>query len=262
MMKTLTKDGLKVLQFEEPKFENCFHGFFARHGGISPAPWMSLNQGGTVGDERSNVVENRERSFRFFNRDVRSIYDVWQIHGTTTICTNSPRDLDAPHIKADAIFTNNPDVTLFMRFADCVPIMIFDPIKKVTGIIHAGWKGTVNDIVGKSIQSIIRTYGCEPENLIAGIGPSIGPDHYSVGEEVREQVDANFDSYSQNILDRIDGKIHFNLWLANQYLLQKQGVKSIECSRICTACHTEDWYSHRAENGSTGRFGALIALKG
>ncbi len=261
-MKTLAKGGLQVLQFEDQMFEKCIHGFFTRHGGVSPTPWKSLNQGGTVGDEQSNVFENRERSFCFFNRDVRTIFDVWQVHGTTTICTIQPRVLDAPHTKADAIFTNNPDITLFMRFADCVPILIFDPIKKVAGIIHAGWRGTVNNIVGKSIQTIINNYDCDPKDLIAGIGPSIGPDHYIVGEEVSEQVEENFETYSKNLLETIGGKIHFNLWLANQYLLQKQGVKSIECSRICTACHTEDWYSHRAEKGTTGRFGALIALKG
>lgn len=260
-MKILNKDGLKVYQFEHEIFDKCFHGFFTRHGGVSPAPWTSLNQGGTVGDERPNVVENRERSFRFFDRDVHSVFDVWQVHGTTVVCTDQPRGLDNPHTKADAIFTNNPDITLFMRFADCVPIVIFDPVLNVVGLIHAGWKGTVNNVVSEAIQCMIKKYGSQPKDIIAGIGPSIGPDHYIVGDEVREQVQANFGSDARQLLVIKDGKIYFDLWSANQLLLQRQGIGSIESSRICTACHTEDWYSHRAEKGATGRFGALIALK-
>jgi polyphenol oxidase len=260
-MKRLSKDGMQVLQFEEDAFSKSIHGIFSRHGGISKYPWSSLNQGGTVGDVRDNVIENRRRAFQFFDRKVESIFDVWQVHGTVSICSSKPRGLDEPHQQADAIFTNNPDLTLFMRFADCVPIMIIDPIKKVVGIIHAGWKGTVTDIVSHAITEIIKVYDVNPGDLVAGIGPSIGPDHYLVGEEVIAAVEKTFGEYSKELLDYSNGEMHFNLWLANEYLLKKNGLKRVESARICTACHTEDWYSHRAENGSTGRFGAMIAIK-
>jgi len=257
----INSNGLEILQFENPGFSVCSHGFFTRHGGVSSAQWSSLNQGGTVGDERSHVIENRKRAFHEFDRDVKSIFDVWQVHGTTTICTEQPRGIDEPHIKADAIFTNNPKITLFMRFADCVPIMLYDPNKKVAGIIHAGWKGTVDNIVREAIYTIQSVYGVNPADLIAGIGPSIGPDHYIIGEEVKSRVEETFGDFSRNLLKSRNGNIHFDLWNANQYLLEMQGIKSIESARICTACHTEDWYSHRAEKGATGRFGALIAIK-
>jgi polyphenol oxidase len=260
-MKIVSSNNLEVYQFESTVFTDCIHGIFSRHGGVSSTPWNTLNMGGTVGDERSNVIENRKRAFDFFNREVKSIFDVWQVHSTTAICTNSPRGLDATHEKADAIFTNDPKITLFMRFADCVPIMIFDPISKVVGIIHAGWQGTVNHIVSEAINSIKKKYGVDPANIVAGIGPSIGPDHYLIGEEVRQQVENKFNICHRDLLEVREGKTHFDLWKANEFLLREQGVKSIETARICTACHIEDWYSHRAEKGTTGRFGALIAIK-
>lgn len=261
-MKRLTKNGLEVLQFEHPGFSGCIHGFFTRKGGVSTGQWTSLNQGGTVGDERLNTIENRKRAFAFFNRKVESIFDVWQVHGNTVICAENPRALDEPHIKADAILTNRSELTLFMRFADCVPILLFDPVKKVVGGVHAGWKGTVNNIVGDAVKTLVEKYDVDPENIVAGIGPSIGPDHYIVGEEVHELAVRTFGEDINQVISKNNGKIHFNLWRANEYLLEKQGVKTIECARICTACNLGDWYSHRAENGATGRFGALIALEG
>ncbi|EKD88104.1 MAG: hypothetical protein ACD_35C00055G0003 [uncultured bacterium] len=89
-MKRLNKNGLEVLQFEHPGFKDCTHGFFTRKGGVSTGEWTSLNQGGTVGDERLHTIENRKRAFSFFDRKVESIYDVWQVHGNTVICAETP----------------------------------------------------------------------------------------------------------------------------------------------------------------------------
>lgn len=260
-MKRVIKDGLEVLQFEHPGFSGCVHGFFTRKGGVSPEPWSTLNQGGTVGDERINTIENRKRAFSFFDRKVESIIDVWQVHGNNVVCAEKPRGLDELHQKADAILTDRTNLTIFMRFADCVPILLFDPVKKVIGCVHAGWKGTVNNIVGDAINTLQDKYQVNPSNIIAGIGPSIGPDHYIVGDDVRKLAIETFGDHLGQVISVNSGKIHFDLWRANEYLLEKQGLKAIECARICTACNLGDWYSHRAENGATGRFGALIALR-
>ena len=261
-MKRLSNNGLEVMQFDLPEYDHVIHGFFTRRGGVSAGHWTSLNQGGTVGDEREHVIENRKRAFDFFNRPVESLFDVYQVHSTKTICTNDPRDLDSPHQKADAIFTDNPKITLFMRFADCVPIMLYDPKRNVVGIVHAGWKGTLGNIVKNAIDAIKAEYKVNPQDLVAGIGPSIGPDHYEVGEEVYQRVVKEFGSYSRELLFERNEKLYFNLWQANHHWLEMESVTRIECAEICTACHTEDWYSHRAEKGMTGRFGAMIALKG
>ncbi len=235
--------------------------FYTRHGGVSPYPWSSLNQGGTVGDNRENVVENRRRIFGDIDRPVESIFDVWQVHGTNVICAAKPRGLAEDHQKADAIFTDHADITLFMRFADCVPIVLFEPERKVIGIVHAGWKGTVDSIVVNAIQTAQQKYGIAPDKLIAGIGPSIGPDHYQVGMEVKEKVEETFGDQSQSVLRTHGSAFSLNLWRANEILLRKAGVKNIEVAEVCTACHTDDWFSHRKENGSTGRFAAIAFLR-
>jgi polyphenol oxidase len=255
------KHGLKYYSFELYESQKIFQGIFTRDGGVSPAPWNSLNLGGTVGDERSNIIENRKRIFSIFNRPVESIYDVWQVHGTDVICTMQPRPLEQAHIKADAILTNNPQVTLFMLFADCVPILLFDPVLRVVGIAHAGWKGTVNKIAACAVQKMKEVYGSEPQNILAGIGPSIGPDHYEVGEEVIGRVKSSFGINANEILFHPDHKTHLNLWEANRLILNEQGVTQVQVAEICTACHTEEWFSHRGDKGKTGRFGALIALQ-
>jgi len=240
--------------------EKVCHGVFTRHGGVSPAPWNTLNLGGTVGDAHENVIENRARLFNVINRPVESIFDVWQVHGSRVMTTSRPRMKSEEHPKADGILTNAPNVTLLMRFADCVPIFLYDPIKGVVGLVHAGWQGTVAKIVVSAVQVMIDEYDSKPEDILAGIGPSIGPDHYEVGEDVITRVKESFSECADRFLDRRNGLTYFDLWGANYHLLEIAGVKKIEAAAICTACHPQDWYSHRRENGKTGRFGAIIAL--
>ena len=259
-MKFRTKNGLEYFQFDSFDSSLLTHGIISRKGGVSPAPWSSLNQGGTVGDIRENVVENRRRVFEAFERPVESIYDVWQVHGTEVSCTSLPRPLDAEHIKADAIVTDNPNITLFMRFADCVPILVYDPVKQVIGIIHAGWMGTVKKIIHTTIKTMKEKYGCAASDLVCGIGPSIGVCHYQVGEPVTSAVQESFGRYSDELLVTNESGTYFDLWKANEYLLKQNGVRSIEIAALCTACDTETWFSHRAEHGKTGRFAALMFL--
>jgi len=166
-----------------------------------------------------------------------------------------------PHEKADAILTNHPQVTLFMRFADCVPILLYDPIHRVVGLAHAGWQGTLLKIAQITVERMSSEYGADPGEILAAIGPSIGPDHYEIGMDVAEKVNSVFSNDSPKLLLNREGKVYFDLWQANHFILEMAGIKRIQVAGLCTACHTSDWYSHRAEHGKTGRFGALIALK-
>ena len=261
-MAWVEREGLRYYQFESLAGLGVIQGIYTRHGGISPEPWHSLNLGGTVGDERANVVENRRRIFHAMGRPVESIYDCWQVHGTEVICTTQPRPLDGVHHKADAILTDQKDITLFMRFADCVPIFLVDPRRKVIGIVHAGWRGAVNGVITQAVRQMQEHYGVRPEDIYAGIGPSICVDHYQVGKEVVDAAVAAFGEASAQVLARRNGSLHLDLWTANRLTLEKSGVRQIEVAGICTACHTHDWYSHRAEKGKTGRFGALLAFEG
>lgn len=254
--------GVKYFVFESFLKAGLPHGMFARHGGVSPEPWNSLNLGGTVGDPRPNVIENRRRIFEAINRPVESQFDVWQVHSADIICTSSPRPFEEPHQKADAILTNRSEITLFMRFADCVPVFLYDPCQKVVGMVHAGWKGTVSKIAGLTVEKMQSVYGCQPGDILAGIGPSIGPDHYEVGEDVSGQVKIAFGEQTSELLHQKNGRNIFDLWTANRLVLEQKGVEQIEISGICTACATADWFSHRGDQGKTGRYGALLALGG
>jgi hypothetical protein len=219
--------------------------------------------GGLVGDEVDRVKENRRRSFVAVDRDVATMYDVWQVHGDDVVCAGAPRPLDMPHLKADVILTDRPEVTLFMRFADCVPIVLYDPHKKVVGLAHAGWMGTVKKTASAAVRAMQECYGSQPGDLLAGIGPSIAVHHYEIGEEVAQQVRQAFSDQAHSLLVPANGdaaRVRFDLWAANRLILQQSGVRQIEIAGLCTACHLDDWYSHRGEKGKTGRFGVIIGL--
>lgn len=237
------------------------HGFFTRHGGVSPSPWASLNQGGTNGDARVNVIENRRRMFEVFGLPVESIFDSWQVHGREVLCAERPRLLDSPHQKADSILTDRQEITLVMRFADCVPVLLYDPLHNVTGIVHAGWQGTVQRAVSAAVERMQVQYGSRPADILAGIGPSICADHYQIGPEVAAAVHSSFGTNVGAVLSRSNGSLHLDLWKANQIILAESGVRQVEQSGLCTACQVADWYSHRAEKGKTGRYGVLLSAK-
>jgi YfiH family protein len=233
---------------------------FSRLGGVSPSPWASLNMGSTVGDEQKRVLENRNRALKALGKDPKSVFDVWQVHGTEVIVTQAPRNPAHPHDRADAILTNTPGLILMMRFADCVPIYLFDSIRMVIGIAHAGWQGTINGIIPTTISAMRAKFGSKPADILAGIGPAIGPDHYQIGEDVASRVRSTFGGEATYLLKIVNETIYFNLWEANKLQLERSGVKNIENSNLCTACHSDAWFSHRAEHGKTGRFGAILSL--
>ena len=254
------QDGIRYFSFDSfPK--SVAQAVFTRRGGVSPAPWNSLNVGGLVGDDLAHVRENRIRSFHALGRKPASIFDVWLVHSTDVICAREPRDLNETPIQADAILTDNPAVTLYMRYADCVPLMFQDPKKGVIGIAHAGWMGTMKGMAKAAVEKMQTDYGCKPENIIAAIGPSIGADHYEIGLDVIVRVQEAFGSEAERLLESRDGRVYLDLWMANHIQLQAAGLEQIEVAGVCTACHLEDWFSHRAEKGRTGRFGALIGLE-
>ena len=254
------QNGLRYYTFEI--FPNqVTQAIFTRQGGVSPRPWDSLNVGGSIGDDIRHVRENRIRSFQALGREPSSIHDVWQVHSADVVCADMPRPLDTPYQKADIILTDNPQVTLFMRFADCTPILLYDPGKRAIGIVHSGWLGTVRGAARAAVQAMQKRYDSDPADILAAIGPTIGPDHYEIGPDVIAQVEESFGAQAESLLPKRGDRIHLDLWEANRILLVEAGVKQIELAGMCTACHTEDWFSHRGEKGKTGRFGALIALQ-
>jgi len=256
----LEKEGLRYYQFDIFQDQPIFQAVLTRRGGASRGPYASLNTGGTVGDDPEAVLANHERIYNTLGFDFLSRFDVWQVHGTQIICVDAPGDPDKPHQKADGILTNNPEVTLFMRFADCVPILLMDPVKKVVGIAHAGWQGTFKKIARVIVEKMQDCYGSFPGDILAGIGPSICQDCYEVGPEILKAFEGSFGETARRYFTSQNGHQHLDLWAANRDTLRMAGVGNIEVAELCTACHLEDWYSHRAEGGKTGRFAVLMAI--
>jgi YfiH family protein len=253
--------SVRYFSFDSLQAVGVIQAIFTRRGGVSMAPFASLNTGGTVGDDPQAVAENRKRCFSTLGCDIQTLFDVWQVHSANVVIAEAPRSPDTPHEKADVILTDRPGVTLFMRFADCVPILLVDPVRRAIGMAHAGWVGSVARVAAVAVQAMIQQYDCRPEDIQAGIGPSIGVEHYPVGEDVINQVKHSFPADFERLLIEYADGIHFDLWKANRISLEEQGITHIEEAGICTACHLEDWFSHRGEVGKTGRFGALLSLK-
>jgi polyphenol oxidase len=251
---------IKYFRFSTLENQEVYHAVFTRHGGISPEPWCSLNFGASVGDELQRVAKNRETALGTLLLHTNSVFDVHQVHSTIIVKTDRPLALHETHLKADAILTNKPEVTLMMRFADCVPILLYDPVNRAIGIVHAGWVGTVDKIARKTVMAMVENYNTNPKYILAAIGPSIGPDHYMVGKDVLDRVHSSFGDLAKQVIINKQSKSYLDLWKANQIILLDVGVSKIENCEICTYCNLQDWYSHRGENGKTGRFGVIFGL--
>lgn len=236
------------------------HAVFTRLGGVSPEPWASLNLGGTVGDDPDRVAHNQELIFQTVGRKLNTMFDVWQVHSAEVVKADTPRLRHLPHKKADAIITDRPEITLLMRFADCVPILIYDPVQHAIGLVHSGWPGTIKRVVRAAVEAMHAAYHTRPSDIVAAIGPSIGAHHYEVGPDVELLVRDAFGINAAALLPTARGGVQFDLWAANQLILEECGVRQIELAEVCTACHLEDWFSHRGEKGRTGRFGVLFGL--
>jgi len=252
-------EGFRYYTFPSLESAGLPHAILTRRGGASRDPYQSLNMGSSVGDDPECVRENRRRALALFGRAPESVPELFQVHSDRILLGRAPR-AGEPLPQADGVVTDSTTLTILMRFAVCVPILFYDPTRHATGIAHAGWMGTLAGVAARAVEAFHSHFGSRPADLLAGIGPSIGPDHYAVGGERAEAFRASFGPAADNWLTVRNDQIYLNLWAANEFILRRAGVEKIESSGLCTACHTQDWYSHRAENGRTGRFGAMVWL--
>lgn len=255
--------------------DRVVHGISQRSGGSSNGCYSSLNLGLHVGDNADAVVKNRTRFSKQMGTDLSRVVCCEQVHGTN-IHVVTKKDmgsgaftLDDTIKDTDGLVTNKKNIPLMLFFADCAPLLIYDPQHNAIGLAHAGWRGTVGNIAANTLQVMHDTYGTEPSDCIAAIGPCIGQCCYEIGDNVAEKFIGLFSSLSvpssvlsQILLRRAD-KYHLSLYEANKELLLLQGVKmeNIADEHCCTSCNVEKFYSYRAENGKTGRHAALIYLK-
>jgi YfiH family protein len=251
--------GLTYYQFEF--WPDLTHGIFTRNGGASAAPWNTLNVGGNVGDDPRAVRRNHELMFASLLLSERRACTVWQVHSADVVMATGPVLGRRWLALADGMITDRPDTPLTMRYADCAPLMFCDPSRGVIGIAHAGWRGTAQGVARQTVNAMTQAYGCKPSDIQAGIGPSIGPERYQVGEDVVGAVHTYFGTTDGLIRrDPTDHTTYLDLWAANRLDLERAGVEQIEVAGLCTAQRTDEFFSHRAENGRTGRFGAVVSL--
>ena len=243
------------------------HAVSTRLGGVSKAPYDSLNLALHVGDEPTDVIANRRRFVQSLGFNLADIVTANQVHGDKVFradenyggcgCMNYADALP----ETDAMITNNRGLALMMCFADCVPIIFVDPVKRAIGLAHGGWKGTLKKIAAKTLLRMQDEFGTSPKDCLLGIGPAIGTCCYEVGDAVIDKYKAAFPEHEELLIERA-GKNYLDMRLANVLELQEVGVprENIDVAGECTCCQKAWYYSYRAAN-QTGRIAALIALK-
>lgn len=234
-----------------------------RHGGVSPAPWTSLNFSITRGDEPERVQENFVRFCAALGVDPAARVRTRQVHGTAVAKVdwdNTGEQFNA----TDGLITDAVGLPLLLFFADCTPVLLYDPVVHALGVCHAGWRGTVNGMAATLLWAMQAAYGTNPADVRAAIGPSIGPESYEVGEEVYNMAQAKLHRPDRffRYPNGEDANPYFDLWQANAAQLHEAGVPQdqIEIGGVDTAQNTADFYSHRAERGECGLFGVMAWL--
>ena len=216
--------------------------------------------GHTVGDDLAAVEANHARICQALGIGRSAIATARQVHGShVALVGTEDRGRISP--ATDALLTDTSGVALMLRFADCVPLLFYDPVHRAIGLAHAGWRGTVEGLARRTARAMAEAFGSRPQDLVVGIGPAIGPCCYPVGEEVAQAVRAALPDGDRLLRSWGDGTLRFDLWEANRRGLAELGVEQIEVAGLCTACHVDEFFSHRAEKGRTGRFGVVMGIR-
>jgi len=245
------------------------HLFTTKLGGVSKGIFESMNVSYTRGDEKQAVDENYRRIAACLHSSVEDFVCSDQTHtdnirivtkadcGKGTVCPKDYQDVDG-------LITGEKGIVLSTFFADCVPLFFVDPVEKVIGLSHSGWKGTVQKIGKKTVEMMQEHFGTKPENVRAAIGPSICQACYEVSEDVIDEFKRQFEEtvWGQLFYPTRPGKFQLNLWEANRLILLEAGVleSHIEVTDVCTCCNPDLLFSHRATNGKRGNLGAFMKL--
>jgi len=232
------------------------HAFCTRQGGVSGGSFASLNVSAREGDDEDHVRRNFERIAAAFGISVSQFLLMDQVHQDGIWCIDRREPLNVENPPAfDAIVTDRPGTALCVKTADCVPVLLADPVRQIIGAVHAGWKGTVLHIAEKTVKEMVRRFGTCPSDLFAFIGPSIGSCCYEVDAAVHQSMshDPDREVFLQG--GRPGGRWMLDLSLANRLQLLHAGLLSerIRMTDFCTACHPALFFSHRAQGGNTGR---------
>ena len=254
-----------------PKLTECGavrHVFSTRSGGVSTGDCASMNLSFNKDTNRENVLKNYEILCTAVGIDTSHLVLSHQTHTNNVLCVTKDdcgTGITKPSFSdIDGLITNEPGVALVTQFADCTPLLFCDPVKKVIATSHAGWKGTVKLIGKVTVEKMVNEYGCDPKNIIAGIGPCIGKCCYEVDDPVyNEIVKIPFLNLDKILSPKDNGKYMLDLVETNRQILIHSGIKAenIDVSDICTCCNSNLLHSHRATKGKRGNLAAIIELK-
>lgn len=258
-MISATCNGVSYFQFSSlTRFSDIDHGIFTRNTGYSQPPFASLNISYGIGDKDKAVARNRDMIEEIMRADEMTYLD--QVHGCDIAVLDGSgkpahHRLNPGLLTADAAVTNRPGNYLFIQVADCQSVLLYEPLQQVVANVHSGWRGSIGNIIGRTVAAMVDNFDCRPDRILAGIGPSLGPCcaefiHY------RTEIPKGFWPYK-------DPNNHFDFWAISVDQLVKAGVlaENVESSQMCTRCRTDVFFSYRAEK-TTGRFAAVIGLKG
>ena len=262
---------MPLLSFDAWKdFSDIRHCFTTRGGGVSTGIYASLNFRRDADDSEDNIQENFRRLARFFNTTSDRVVCAKQTH-TANVRLVTEADAGKGTVRKrdytdiDGLVTNEKKLVLFTSHADCVPLYFYDPIKRVIGLSHSGWRGSVQEIGKKTVELMVGAYGSDPSDIYAAIGPSICADCYEVSRDVADEVKKLFDGSEENSVIRpgaAEGRYQLDLWELNRRILLRAGIRKerITVGNLCTCCNPGELFSHRATSGKRGNLGAAIML--
>lgn len=238
--------------------------FSTRHGGVSEGMYESMNVDPRRGDAPARVIENCRRLGAAAGFAAEDMVMVHQVHSDTILKAAAAdrgvglfRPMEA---EADALITDGEHVALTVFTADCTPILLYDPVRRAIGAVHAGWRGTAINIVGKTVARMSAEYGCKPADIYAVIGPCISACCFETEDEVPEAMLAQLGESARPAITAVGAKYHVDLKLINKLLLERAGVRNVEVIKHCTACETDLFWSHRCMGLARGSLAAVIML--
>ncbi len=246
------------------------HGISTRLGGVSEGFLGSMNLSYTRGDDPAHVDENYRRMAAAIGVKPEHMVCTHQTH-TTNVRIVTREDAgkgvtrEKDYTDVDGLITNVPGICLVTFYADCVPLYFVDPVKKVIGLSHSGWRGTVGKIGKVTVELMQKTYGSDPKDILAAIGPSICQDCYEVSEDVIVKFQKSFEEkyWPELFYQKENGKYQLNLWKANELVFEEAGIlkKHIAVTNVCTHCNPDILFSHRTTGNKRGNLSAFLALK-
>ena len=260
-IQTIRRGTLEYLVAEGITVPHCFT---TRYGGVSEGSQAGLNLAVGRGDSEENVEKNLRILADALEFDPEKYVMTRQVHSDIVrVVTDSDCNgfFHRDYPECDALVTNTPGVTLLVFTADCTPLLFHDPVTGAVGAAHAGWRGTARQIGAKTVEAMIRHFGCRPENIRAAIGPNLSQCHFETDLDVPAAITANYGNEVLPFIRQKGEKYFPDLKAINALNLRRAGVRQIEISESCTWCESDRFWSHRVTKGDRGSQGAVITCK-